>query len=124
MSEENVSPELAEAAPLNTGDAAALLSKLTANERPRAATGQFQAKEPAEITPELEEPAKVVDLKGQPVEAKEEAPAEDDEDLEFEFDPGEEGKEPVRRKLSELVEGFEKAQKLEAEYQALKTKAQ
>jgi hypothetical protein len=123
VQDENVSSELAEANPVSTSEAAVLLSKLTANERDRAPTGQFKAKEPAETVVESEEPAKVVDLKGQPVETAE-APAEDDEDLEFEFDAGEEGKEPVRRKLSELVEGYERAQKLEAEYNELKTKAQ
>ncbi len=42
MSDENVSSELAEANPVNTSQAAALLSKLTANDRDRASDGKFK----------------------------------------------------------------------------------
>lgn len=56
--------------------------------------------------------------------AKEAAPpaAEEDEDLEFEL-PAEEGKEPVRRKLSELWDGYDQSEKLKAEIEQLKSRS-
>lgn len=102
--------------PMSVGGAAAALAKsMRAEAQPRE-NGKFSKAE-QQAEPAIEEPSKVVDLKtGKPPEkAEQEQPAEDDDDMEFEFAPEEEGKEPVRRKLSELVEGFEKAARLEAE---------
>lgn len=45
-----------------------------------------------------------------------------EEDIEFEFEPEAEGQEPVRRKLSDLVAGFEKAATLEREVEELRGK--
>jgi len=85
------------------------------------ATGRFKGEQK-----EAEDPNKVVDLKtGKPPEKGEEQPkaeAEDD-DPEFEFDPEEEGKEPTRRKLSELVAAFEEAQALKTEVETLRGQA-
>jgi hypothetical protein len=86
-------------------------------------TGRFKGGEkPAE------DENKVVDLKtGKPpekAEGQEQTKAEaEDEDPEFEFEPEAEGKEPVRRRLSELVTAFEKAQTLEKEVEDLRGKA-
>jgi hypothetical protein len=69
---------------------------------------------------------KVIDLKtGKPPEKAEEQakPDVDDEDPEFEFEPEADGKEPTRRKLSDLVAGFEKAATLEKEVETLRSKA-
>lgn len=92
-------------------------------EAPRAPDGKFAPKAPAE-TAETEA-AKVVDLKtGKPPEAaKAEAPAEDDEDLEFELPPEKEGEAAKRLKLSQLYEGYEKASKYETELEQLRTQA-
>lgn len=120
MDNEQVAPELASGEALDTGSAAALLSKMKANERPRAPSGQFQAKEPAETPVEAEEPAKVVDLKGQPVEPAAEAPADEDEDPEFEIAAEEEGKEPTRVKLSEMWDRYQKAAELEKTVEELR----
>lgn len=69
----------------------------------------------------VEEDPKVVDLKtGKPPVAEEKVEA-DDEDPEFEFEPEAEGKEPTRRKLSELVTGYEKAATLEKEIETLRS---
>lgn len=68
---------------------------------------------------------KVVELKtGKPPVAEEPVKAEaEDDDPEFEFEPEAEGQEPVRRKLSELVSAFEKAQTLEKEVEELRTRS-
>lgn len=87
------------------------------------ATGRFKGGEKQAA----EDENKVVDLKtGKPPEKPEgqgqpKAEAED-EDPEFEFEPEAEGKEPVRRRLSELVTAFEKAQTLEREVEELRGK--
>lgn len=100
---------------LNVAGGAAMLAKSMRAERERAADGTF-AKSEQQTEPVVDETSKVVDLKtGKPPEKAEQEPADEDDDMEFEFAPEEEGKEPVRRKLSELVEGFEKAARLEAE---------
>jgi hypothetical protein len=92
--------------------------------REREPNGRFKgAEKPAE------DENKVVDLKtGKPPEKPEaqqgQAKAEaEDEDPEFEFEPEAEGKEPVRRKLSELVTGFERAATLEKEIETLRSQA-
>lgn len=46
-----------------------------------------------------------------------------EEDIEFEFEPEGEGKEPTRRKLSELVSAFEEAQTLKTEIETLRSQA-
>lgn len=69
--------------------------------------GRFKAKEPPEAKQETQD-----------AEAEAEAPVEDDDPL-VEF-ATEEGKEPVREKLSKVLEGYTKAQKLEADLQAAK----
>ena len=70
----------------------------------RDETGKFQATKPKEEAPP------VVEAK-----AEAEAPAEDDPEDLIEI-PGEgEGAEPVRHKLSEVLEGWSKAKQLEAE---------
>lgn len=110
--------------PLSMDNAAALMGKALNPGPDRGTNGQFQAKTPAEEAPKDE--TKVVDLKtGKPAEsAKTEAPAEEDDDPEFEIAAEEEGKEPVRRKLSQLWEGFERAEKLSKELEDVKTSAQ
>lgn len=110
--------------PLSMDNAAALMGKALNPGPDRGTNGQFQAKTPAEEAPKDE--TKVVDLKtGKPAEsAKTEAPAEEDDDPEFEIAAEEEGKEPVRRKLSQLWEGFERAEKLSKELEEVKTSAQ
>ena len=92
--------------------------------REREPNGRFKgAEKPAE------DENKVVDLKtGKPPEKpeaqQEQAKAEaEDEDPEFEFEPEAEGKEPVRRKLSELVAAFEEAQALKTEVETLRGQA-
>lgn len=104
------------AEPLTLDGGAAMLAKSMRAERERAPDGKFARTEQA-AEPVIEDPNKIVDLKtGKPPEKAEQEPAaEEDDDMEFEFAPEEEGKEPVRRKLSELVDGFERASKLEAE---------
>ena len=95
-------------------------------EAPRAPDGKFAPKTPAETAEKAEtEAAKVVDLKtGKPAEvAKAEAPAEDEEDLEFELPPEKEGEAAKRLKLSQLYEGYEKASKYETEIEQLRTQA-
>ena len=83
----------------------------------RAPDGKFAAK--------ADDPAKVVDMAGKPIEdVKAEAPADDEEDPEFEIPAAEDGKEPVRLKFSKIYEGYEKAAKLEAELTEVKTKTQ
>lgn len=110
--------------PLSMDNAAALMGKALNPGPDRGTNGQFQAKTPAEEAPK--DDAKVVDLKtGKPAEAaKTEAPAEEDDDPEFEIASEDEGKEPVRRKLSQLWEGFERAEKLSKELEEVKTSAQ
>ena len=110
--------------PLSMDNAAALMGKALNPGPDRGTNGQFQAKTPAEEAPK--DDAKVVDLKtGKPAEsAKTEAPAEEDDDPEFEIASEDEGKEPVRRKLSQLWEGFERAEKLSKELEDVKTSAQ
>lgn len=110
--------------PLSMDNAAALMGKALNPGPDRGTNGQFQAKTPAEEAPE--DDAKVVDMKtGKPAEsAKTEAPAEEEDDPEFEIASEEEGKEPVRRKLSQLWEGFERAEKLSKELEDVKTSAQ
>lgn len=109
--------------PLSMDNAAALMGKALNPGPDRGTNGQFQAKAPAEEAPK--DDAKVVDLKtGKPAEAaKTEAVEEEDDDPEFEI-AAEEGKEPVRRKLSQLWEGFERAEKLSKELEEVKTSAQ
>lgn len=88
--------------------------------RERESNGRFKGTEkPAE------DDTKVVDLKtGKPPVAEEQpkAEADDDEDPEFEI-PGEEGKEPTRRKLSELWDRFDKSVELEKEVETLRSQA-
>lgn len=110
-------------APLSIDSAASLMGKALNPGPDRGTNGQFQAKAPAEEAPK--DDAKVVDLKtGKPAEAaKTEAVEEEDDDPEFEI-AAEEGKEPVRRKLSQLWEGFERAEKLSKELEEVKTSAQ
>lgn len=87
-------------------------------ERERAPNGQFSAKRDKEA----EADPKVVDLKtGKPAQPDDavKAEADEDEDPEFEI-PGEEGAEPVRRKLSELWDRFDKAADLEKEVETLR----
>lgn len=98
--------------------------------REREPNGRFKgAEKPAE------DENKVVSLRpGQTDKAaldqKTEDPAPDEnkahsaeDDIEFEFEPEAEGKEPVRRKLSELVEAYEKASTLEKEIETLRSQA-
>lgn len=111
---------------LSLDKGAQILSESMKAERERTPNGQF-AKKPDQGEPSPDPDNKVVDLKtGKPPEKAVEEPAkpeaEEDEDLEFEF-PAEEGKEPTRRKLSELVAGFDKATALEKEVEDLRTKA-
>lgn len=114
-------------AEFNLDSAAARLTEVYNNARNRdEATGKFTAKSTEAATNEDEE--KVVDIAtGKPPEkgdAEAEAETgEDDEDLEFEV-AAEEGKEPVRRKLSELWDAYEEAQTLKTEVEKLKTQAQ
>jgi hypothetical protein len=112
-----------EALTLDSG--AAVLAQSMRAERDRAPDGRFKGAEKAETEADPEN--KVVDLKtGKPPEKAEEpakAEADEDEDLEFEFPPEEDGKEPVRRKLSELVEGYDKASVLEKEVTELRSRA-
>jgi hypothetical protein len=98
--------------------------------REREPNGQFAKRER-----QADDENKVVSLRpGQTDKAaldqKTEDPAPDaakaeaeDEDPEFEFEPEAEGKEPVRRKLSELVEAYEKASTLEKEIETLRSQA-
>lgn len=128
MIPENLDAEAAQtAAPFTMDNAAAAMSKALGGEEPaRAPDGKFAPKTPAETAEKAEtEPAKVVDLKtGKPAEvAKAEAPAEDDEDLEFELPPEKEGEQAKRLKLSQLYEGYEKASKYETELEQLRTQA-
>lgn len=107
--------------PFSESTAAAALTKtITQAERPRE-NGRFVAKDkPSEADAD---PAKVVDLKtGKPPETvTEQVETDDDEDLEFELPAAEEGKEPTRRKLSELWDKAEKAEALEKEVETLRT---
>jgi hypothetical protein len=115
--------ELAEPAQAFSVDsAAALLGKsMSSAEIARSSDGKFTSKTSPETaeTP-VDDPAKVIDLKtGKPAEvAKVE---EDDEDLEFELPPEKEGEEAKRLKLSQLYEGYEKAAKLEAEIEQVRS---
>ena len=119
--------ELAEASePLSVDSAAALLTRSMEQERaaPREPNGQFAAKQAEKVEEKPED--KVVDLKTgkPPVEAKEEPPAEeDDEDLEFELPPEKEGAEPQKLKLSALYDGYTKAQALEKEIEQLRSQS-
>lgn len=112
---------------LSLDKGAQILTESLKAERERTPNGQFAKKtDQGEISEDPDN--KVVDLKtGKPPEKAVEEPAkseaEEDEDLEFEFPPEEEGKEPTRRKLSELVAGFDKATALEKENEELRTKA-
>lgn len=111
--------EPTEALTLDKG--AAVLAQSMRSERDRdPANGQFARKsDQGQVSDDPEN--KVVDLKtGKPPEAKAEEPAkEEDEDPEFEIS-GEEGKEPVRRKLSELWDSFDRATELEKEVETLR----
>lgn len=116
--------ELAEAAePLSVDSAAALLTRSMEQERtPRDTNGQFAAKQAEELPAD----DKVVDLKTgkPPVEAKEAAPdEEDDEDLEFELPPEKKGAEPQKLKLSALYDGYTKAQALEKEIEQVRSQS-
>jgi len=113
---------------LTMDSGAALLANSMRAEREREPSGKFKAAEKPAVSDDPEN--KVVDLKTgkPPAEAKVEddpakAAADDDEDLEFEFPPEAEGKDPTRRKLSELVEGYEKAAKLETELETLRSES-
>lgn len=101
--------------------AAARLTEVTQQQsKPRDDTGRFAAKEQPEAEAEGEPESNVVDLAtGKAPEAQAE---EEDDDPEFEI-PGEEGAEPARLKLSQIWEGYEKAQKLETEVETLRTQA-
>lgn len=109
-----------EALSLDKGAAILSESLKTEGARDREPNGRFKGTEKP-----VEEDPKVVDLKtGKPPVAEDPAKAEaEDEDPEFEFEPEAEGKEPTRRKLSELVTGFEKAATLEKEIETLRSQA-
>lgn len=122
MSDEPMQELAAPGGALNDDAAAAILTKSFAQEAtPRDPGGKFAPK--AEAAAEPAKPADVVDLKtGKPVEAA--APVEDeDDDLEFELPAEKEGEEPKRLKLTQLYEGYEKAAKLEAEIEQVRSQA-
>lgn len=109
-------------APLSIDSAASLMGRALNPAQDRAPNGQFQAKASEEAT---KDDAKVIDLKtGKPAEEAKVDESVDDEDPEFEIPAEEDGKEPVRRKLSQLWEGFERAEKLSKELEEVKTSAQ
>ncbi len=94
-------------------------------EAPRAPDGKFAPKESAKE--DGSDDNKVVDLKtGKPAEAaKAQEPVTDDEDdPEIEVPSEKEGDQPKRLKLSQLWEGFERAEKLSKELEDVKTSAQ
>lgn len=106
---------------LSVDKGAQILADSLKSDRERASNGQF-AKKPDQGQISDDPENKVVDLKtGKPPVAEEQpkAEAEEDEDPEFEI-PGEEGKEPTRRKLSELWDRFDKASELEKEVETLR----
>lgn len=106
------------AGPMSVEQAALALADDRKQERPRSADGKFTPQAKGEV---IEDPVKVVDLAGKPLEAKtEEAPAEDD-DPEFELPPEEEGKDPIRVKLSDMFAGYQEAAKLKSEVEQLRT---
>ncbi len=116
-------PQTETGAPLSMDTAAALMGKALNPGPDRSENGQFKGKDEPAV--EGNDDAKVIDLKtGKPPEApKTEAVAEDDEDPEFEIPAEKEGEQPVRRKLSALWEGFERAEKLAKEVEDLKVSA-
>ena len=79
--------------------------------RPRATDGKFQAREPQKREEQKADPKAA---------EKVTASAEDDEDDYVELPAEEEGKEPSRHKLQELVDGFYRAKTLEAEVEKAK----
>jgi len=84
----------------------------------REANGRFKGKEGAEA----EKVEAKADPASEPEKAAEPAEGEDEEDY-LEFAPEKEGEEPKRHKVSEVWAGYQKAQTLEAEIAALKSKS-
>lgn len=82
------------------------------NDTIRDESGRFKAREPA---PDAKADTENPDV----AKVKDESPADTDDDPFVEF-AAEEGKEPVREKLSKVWEGYTKAQQLEQELQSAK----
>lgn len=80
-------------------------------------SGRFRAREPEQVQPA----AKDETSEDPAAKAKAEAPETEDDDDPFVEFAAEEGKEPVREKLSKVWEGFQRSQTLEQELQTAKT---
>lgn len=118
-------PDFGDPEPMDNSGALEMLSKALSPEAPtapRGADGKFAKAEKPEADASE---AKVIDLKtGKPPEVAADEAEEEDDDPEFEIPSGEEGKEPQRLKFSKIYEGYERAAKLEAEVNELKTVTQ